>query len=149
MLCHGLRAARLAPQTGDSLDELRFGVGLLEHPSIDLVSADPATVAFRLDRVDPSGANHDVIDVALVQIHIVKGKPTPASQLVKHRADALLPLGPSSPALDQRSSGVFEAEEHGDNRASSPTVAQPNPRTVIPKMSTAISAATASVELRT
>lgn len=58
---------RLDVVAGDPFEQLLLGVGLFEHPRIDVVDGNATWMALCLDREDAARPNQDVIDVAVPQ----------------------------------------------------------------------------------
>src|SRR3954454_21997575 len=81
----------------ETLDGLRLGVCLPQPPLIDACDRHSARVTLGLDREDPTGADHDVVDVAAPEVDVMDGEPACGTQAVEKRTDILLAVGPAIP----------------------------------------------------
>src|ERR1019366_3766536 len=82
------QAVRVPPSPPFKVLSLR--VGLLEPPLLDPVDVDPPATALRLDREESTRAYDNVIHVPPTGHHIMDGRPSLNTKLLKDRADPLL-----------------------------------------------------------
>src|SRR3984885_1677379 len=90
---------RHGPEPGDPLDRLRLGVCLLEHPRVDRGRTQPPAMALRLDREDPRRSDEHMIDIPVVQLHVVQSEPAALAQTLERLANKLLASGTTTPSV--------------------------------------------------
>jgi hypothetical protein len=97
-----------------ALDQFGFGIRLLEMRSIDRVHGYSAAVAFRLDREDAAWADHDVIDIASLDEHVMDRQPAMFDETVEDCSNLLFSPGTAVEAVDVWQDPTVHDGEEGD-----------------------------------